>query len=89
MGSCHEPVFTFTCEVEIAGQQIVGRATGKTKQSAKKASAEDVLRIIQEKEIPLYTTNNIRKVLFSFKIYTILDPIKYWFPSETPKQWTE
>lgn len=57
LGSCHEPTFWFNCQVVIGTEQIEGKASGRTKKAAKIASAEDVLRIIQEKQIPLYTTS--------------------------------
>ena len=57
LGSCHEPTFWFNCEVVIGAEPIVGKAQGKTKKAAKIAAAEEVLREIQEKQIPLYTAN--------------------------------
>jgi len=66
-GACHEPVFWIKCQIVFGSEPIVGNASGKTKQSAKRASAEEVLKMLQQREYPLFPVNTVQKKVFPLK----------------------
>lgn len=63
LGSCHEPIFWFSCQILFGTEKIMAKASAKTKQLAKRASAEEVIKILQQKEIPLFSLTETKKVL--------------------------
>ncbi|XP_054163467.1 uncharacterized protein LOC128961271 [Oppia nitens] len=60
MGSCHDPIFTFRCQILLtAGSEpIAANAIGKTKQMAKRRAAEEVTKLLQQRDYSLIPTNN-------------------------------
>ncbi|CAG2118048.1 unnamed protein product [Medioppia subpectinata] len=61
IGACHEPIFCISCQIVLGSEPMTASASGKTKQIAKRLAAEEVLKLLQQREYPLFPVNNIQK----------------------------